>query len=560
MRGVFLLVVGLMLAQTAACRRTGVPGGSPPASRDARTTADAGPPSPAPGAAEPPDSAGAAASTAQGAGATSAADEPPPPRGTHIALLYSANLLGEYEAHPLGGLARRATLTERTRADADAVINIDAGNLLLPRSPPLEEGMLPPEPAEVERRARLLLAGLARMRLDAFTPGETDLRLGPRRLRELCRQMKVPLVASNLVDAAGRPWFGVDRMVTAAGLKVGIFGLVRPSSDETERWQAEGVVAIPPVEAAQTAVAALRARGAVLVVGLFQLAGGHAEARRIVEGAPGIDFVVLGHEDGSGRTDQLEQAGSTRLLRPPRLGRHLGRLDLHVVEGSLRFTDRHAPGRITPLSGSWLEHKQHRLDKTIADHPALATLVGRYIAETRRRADRGLPVGLGPRPAWMAPLGGKAGKGGKGGRAANPPDEPREIWTYGSNGACVFCHKPAMEQWKTTAHAFALETLRKRGRDKDPDCLRCHTTGFMQPGGTRSVRTAITYFADVGCESCHGPSVDHIRAQNKTGTVLEAPPEVCVVCHTPEQTDGEFDYADAMKRVLGPGHGAPEIQ
>ena len=43
---------------------------------------------------------------------------PPPPRGKLITLLYSSNLGGDYEqcgcpVHPLGGVARRATVIDR---------------------------------------------------------------------------------------------------------------------------------------------------------------------------------------------------------------------------------------------------------------------------------------------------------------------------------------------------------------------------------------------------------------------------------------------------------------
>jgi hypothetical protein len=79
----------------------------------------------------------------------------------------------------------------------------------------------------------------------------------------------------------------------------------------------------------------------------------------------------------------------------------------------------------------------------------------------------------------------------------------------------------------------------------------------MRPGGTRFVKTATTYFADVGCESCHGPSVQHVRAHDKkTGTLLKVPEPVCLECHTADQTNGEFDYVRYLKAVLGPGHGA----
>src|SRR5690348_4439749 len=54
-----------------------------------------------------------------------------PPRGKQIALLYSSNLGGDYEqcgcpVHPLGGVARRATVIDRARDEADAVLVLDA--------------------------------------------------------------------------------------------------------------------------------------------------------------------------------------------------------------------------------------------------------------------------------------------------------------------------------------------------------------------------------------------------------------------------------------------------
>src|SRR5207244_595704 len=72
--------------------------------------------------------------------AMSDAAAPAPPRGTQIVLAYQSNLLAEYQqcgcaVHPTGGLARRATLLDRARAEAEAVLVLDAGDLLLPAGP-----------------------------------------------------------------------------------------------------------------------------------------------------------------------------------------------------------------------------------------------------------------------------------------------------------------------------------------------------------------------------------------------------------------------------------------
>ena len=43
----------------------------------------------------------------------------------------------------------------------------------------------------------------------------------------------------------------------------------------------------------------------------------------------------------------------------------------------------------------------------------------------------------------------------------------------------------------------------------------------------------------------------------KTGTSRTVAPEVCLGCHTDDKSlVGSFDYATALKAVLGPQHGA----
>ena len=52
------------------------------------------------------------------------------------------------------------------------------------------------------------------------------------------------------------------------------------------------------------------------------------------------------------------------------------------------------------------------------------------------------------------------------------------------------------ETWSRSAHAGAVERLSAVHKERNPDCLRCHTTGFGRPGGfpekgrPRSTRTA----------------------------------------------------------------------
>jgi hypothetical protein len=103
-----------------------------------------------------------------------------------------------------------------------------------------------------------------------------------------------------------------------------------------------------------------------------------------------------------------------------------------------------------------------------------------------------------------------------------------------------------------------MAILKTNRHDRDPACLGCHTTGYLQPGGTQNVDTALQQFSEVGCESCHGPSARHVRSlDKKKGTSLKVDATVCLGCHTPDQNLGPFDYDAARRAILGPGHGAP---
>jgi 2',3'-cyclic-nucleotide 2'-phosphodiesterase (5'-nucleotidase family) len=467
----------------------------------------------------PPDAHPVAVIAAPARDAAAVAVAPPRPRGTQLTVLFSANLLGEYEAHPLGGLARRMTLAETLRREGDGFLHLDAGDALLPPLQPI--GGKDPDPREVERLATLMANGLGRLRLDGAVPGETDLALGLARLKKLGKVGKpggLPLLAANLLDRSGRPALPPDRLLTSGGVRVGLIGLVAGSPEDTARWKKDGLTVADPGETATREASALRKQGAQLLVGLFHLPAGAAEARRIASAA-GIDYVILGH-----RADQPAPAGTPPVLEGHHHGTLLGRLDVHLTAG-----------------GRWEESRLVPVAPTIAADPAMRALVDGYVAESKRRLEKKLPTGTVPAP------GSPAGAGGA----------PAEMWQYASNAACNMCHDKIVDQWKTTSHAAAVDTLAARGRQRDPYCLGCHSTALMRPGGTRNLETALGYFADVGCESCHGPSVNHVRTQKKTETHRKVAEAVCLECHRPDQSPEPFDYTAALGLVLGPNHGRP---
>jgi hypothetical protein len=366
-----------------------------------------------------------------------------------------------------------------------------------------------------------------------------------------------------------------------------------------------------PAEAASAAAASLRARGATVVVALVHV-GGTPDTKKVLNGATGIDWAVLGHS--AMNLEEPARIGQTRVLEAMSLGRNLGRLDLHVVAGDgsgpwaaggaraqlqtilqdhrrqiaeyeqrlpatqeaslkqyyqQRLTDlREAVERETReltampphVSGNWYENRIIPLDTSVPDQAGVGAMIAAYNRESERLAAAGKPVGIKPLQPGAPPAPAHAG----------PPDgAPKPTASYVGTEACTRCHQAAADQWQTTKHAHALATLDKAKRGKSPECVPCHVTGYLQPGGTTDLAAAAKQFANVGCESCHGAGSTHVElagalakagspqalAIAKSAIARKVPETVCLGCHTPDQTNQGFDYAAFLPAVLGPGHG-----
>jgi hypothetical protein len=425
-----------------------------------------------------------------------------------LSIVCTAGLRGavtSYSQDP-GGLARRATLIDRTRLATGFVVQLDGGDF----TPSAEDEPSLDNVAARAGRAELAMQAYRRMGVDAITVGERDLSLGVTTLKTICRKAKVSVVAANVMDNDGRPLFETAKLLQPGPTALGVFGILEmPGGTWTPP---SGVRVADSVGAARAAVASLRAQGARLVVGLFHVASGLERARQIVGAVPGIDLVILGH-DGPSEPPSFVWPGT--------LGTAVALVDV-------RLPDRGAPR---------LDHHVLQVAPDIAEQLGVRLLVrlatGGPIADTFAESGRVLAQAAGHKTTG-------------------------ERWTYGSTTLCQGCHEVEFEQWKTTEHAHAFETLKAKGLDREPSCMSCHTTGFLLPGGAQNFETATTHFTDVGCEACHGPSVAHVLSKDKhQGTQRAVAPQVCLGCHTPDQNRGPFVIADAMKEVIGPGHGQP---
>lgn len=103
------------------------------------------------------------------------------------------------------------------------------------------------------------------------------------------------------------------------------------------------------------------------------------------------------------------------------------------------------------------------------------------------------------------------------------------------SSACAGCHPSQTEHWKKTAHSVAMNSLIRRRRNRNPECVRCHVVAMGTPGGY-SLREPDTTLGNVGCEACHGPGSSHIS--DPYGSTLLAKPtqELCRSCHNDDHS------------------------
>ena len=125
--------------------------------------------------------------------------------------------------------------------------------------------------------------------------------------------------------------------------------------------------------------------------------------------------------------------------------------------------------------------------------------------------------------------------------------------SYVGGEICLHCHREAADVWRGTSHAQALHSLERDGQADSLDCLTCHSTGLLLPGGYDPLEPDAVLGA-VGCESCHGPGSHHVQSRNNPvgspeGSLIERfPVDGCVRCHDPYNSPG-FDFAEYWEKI-----------
>lgn len=382
---------------------------------------------------------------------------------------------------PKGGLPRLASFADSLRSVFPDVLLLDAGGFF-------------PEDDVHQPQSAFFMGSFRLLGEDAVGLGEREMRFGLGYLRAQQKRTDAPLVCTNLYDRFTRkPAFPPYVIKDLHGVKVGIFALM---SDKSDLGPArDSLYVVEPSNTAVMAIADMKKKGATVIVLLSQL--GKSESEDLVEAVDGIDALIVGRNVPVIETGR--KVKNTIAVYGGEQGQYAGRTILTLD----------ARGRVAAS-----ESQTVMMGPDVSSKPAIAEMVKRFEDEFNAQMARA-----------------EAARGTTGAFPADSADH------FVGNETCIRCHAAQGEQWKTTPHAHAWQTLVDHKKDSTPECIGCHVIGYQRPGGYSTPQTT-PGMVNVGCENCHGMGSQHETFSKSGVKVAET---VCLTCHN-STTSPEFSF------------------
>jgi hypothetical protein len=98
---------------------------------------------------------------------------------------------------------------------------------------------------------------------------------------------------------------------------------------------------------------------------------------------------------------------------------------------------------------------------------------------------------------------------------------------------CSTCHPVEYQDFEKRKFNKSWKILKMRGEEKNPECLKCHTTGYGKGGFISEEETP--NLLGKQCEACHGPGGAHVSntsdAAVRNQLKVSERKNVCVECH-----------------------------
>jgi 2',3'-cyclic-nucleotide 2'-phosphodiesterase (5'-nucleotidase family) len=337
---------------------------------------------------------------------------------------------------------------------------------------------------------------------DVVTVGEREFNFGQAYLLDCFKKTKIDVVSANIVYAdTKKPVLKPYVIRKVCSVRVAFTGLIGKEMRLRQVPSERGIEILDPFETAKKLIPELRGKADVVVL-LSHL--GLTDGQKLTIEVPGIDIMVFGHQAGLFRTIVKTQEVVT--LRGGDRGQYIPQLHMVVQDGKVSSFD----GDVVVLDDKIPadEKMNHSVDE-FSD-----LLNQRFNQANQQTAEQA-------RQRTAQQLAGDR---------------------YLGEATCRRCHEMEYQMYTSQKHAHAFQTLTTNQRDSTPECLPCHVVGMGQSGGFVS-KQGTPELVNVQCENCHGMGTRHPQSQSIVG------PDVCITCHTHEQSPS-FQYDEWIGKIV----------
>ncbi len=506
-------------------------------------------------------------------------------------------------ASPMGGLSKYAAYIKASKRKAAAQILVHAGNALSNTRYPQSIR----EKFKLQEKAKAFFAYFSTMNYTALNVGRLELALGRDFLVENAKKYNLPYISANLLSSdTNQALFKPYIITEVEGIKFGFIGLFPydlESKDEKAQaklreWEKkEGIEVVPAEEVLDQIIEEMRANGTQVIVVLssrpmlkdINLANSFSGKIDFIINAGGYeatlkptirkDVVILATGSGSAHLGQLIMYPGKK-LRPFRylfeeydlieslisLNNRLDELNTEITNLKEKL-DKAKEGKeweeirqklvskenVRKGIYEQMQAKSEKLKQVQQFNPEYSYFWLRLQpVHSKLKPDPTIENILKPIRESVAHIdedprfGGVPIEAGWGNMASEK---------HVGSIACAQCHSSIYQLWLETKHAKAYKVLKDKDR-ANPECLVCHTTGWMRNGAVTSPNDIKPEFAAVGCESCHGPGEIHVRkfTQNPKQDISYIQRKVfkplCATCHRQYHKDEKpFDYTKMLPQV-----------
>ena len=335
---------------------------------------------------------------------------------------------------------------------------------------------------------------------DGIGLGEYDLNYGLPFLKEMMDKYGLPFTNANVRDVATGelilpPYLVVERN----GVRYGLISVLDPALKIITMTANEADFTVDdPVAALRELVPRVRKEADCIVL-LGHLGENNTEP--VLKEVKGIDISVTGHTFRSLQTERV--LDDTAMFAATHEGRYIGRANLFIEEGT---------GRVMAIDVGITS-----LDEEIPADPEMQAKVDQYKLDLASFLE------------------------------AKRADYPRNLGsdkeTFLGERSCMSCHEDAWKAYVGSGHRTAFATIRNKGQSNEPECLSCHTTGYMYKNGY-SEEAPFNKLVNVQCEACHGYGTEHDR----DGKWVTQAKDSCIMCHD-QKNSPDFDYATYWEKI-----------